>query len=342
MNKRYKFEIARVLSLLLVFPFFSACGGGSNIPPQEEIADAEQEEIASTELIFNSGFEPGSTVLTNGEAADVVGIDNSVSSPNDWVNDLDAHPNIGNFSIQYEGGDDSMRIAEIIQDPTDPLNNVLHYWLEDPNVDGTKGRIQSNIYGNNNLTEFYQRVRVYLHEDWNILQNSVGTFQWLTLFEFWNNAGWTGENYPFRININAEKRDSAEGSPLFFGINAETKIGEYWSNLIWSEDNVNAPIPINQWLTIEIYMKEGAGGLGRFYMAMTPDGATKEVIFDITNYTHHPDDRTPDGISHFNPMKLYTSNTLIDHVRANNGVLQVYWDDFELWKGDGLVEIINL
>lgn len=332
MNKLCKCEKGRIISVFLVFIFLSACGGGSSTQTQEEITGAE--------LIFNSGFEPGST--ENGASSDISGIDNSVSPPNDWVNDLETHPNIGTYSIQYEGGDDTMRIAEIIEGPTDPLNNVLHYWLEDPNVGGTKGRIQSNIYGNNNLTEFYQRVRLYLHNDWNILQNSPGTFQWLTLFEFWNNAGFTEEGYPFRININAEKRDGTVGSPLYFGINAETKIGSVWGNLVWSEDNISAPISINQWLTIEIYMKEGDGGSGRFYLAVTPDGGTKEVIFDITNFTHHPDDPNPDGISHFNPMKLYTSNTLVDYVRTNGGVLQVYWDDFELWKGTGLVELNNL
>ena len=66
------------------------------------------------------------------------------------------------------------------------------------------------------------------------------------------------------------------------------------------------------------------------------DRATQEgpgmVVFDITNFTHHPNDPNPDGLSHFNPMKLYTSKGLIDYVRDNGKSLQVYWDDFELWK----------
>ncbi|MFT6679410.1 MAG: hypothetical protein ACJAZG_002090, partial [Granulosicoccus sp.] len=35
---------------------------------------------------------------------------------------------------------------------------------------------------------------------------------------------------------------------------------------------------------------------------------------------------------HFNPMKLYTSDELLNYMIANNGILQIYWDDFKLWK----------
>ncbi len=315
----------KIFSFLLMCIFLSACGGGSS--------NQTENGTPAPEIIFNSGFEPASIDITNGVSSDITGIDDSVSAPNDWVNDLESHPNIGDYWIQYEGGDETMRSARITQDPTDPLYSVLHYWLQQPNVDGTKGRIQSNIYNNTNLTEFYQHVRLYLPSDWNILQNSSGTFEWLTLFEFWNNAGFTEEGFPFRITLNAEKNDGTPGSPLYFGVNAETKIGDVWSNRVWSDNNLSFPIPIDQWLTIEIYFKEGDSDKGRFYLAITPDGGTKEIIFDITNFTHHPSDPNPAGVSHFNPMKLYTSNTIIDYVSNNGGVLQVYWDDFELWKG---------
>ncbi len=36
-------------------------------------------------------------------------------------------------------------------------------------------------------------------------------------------------------------------------------------------------------------------------------------------------------------MKLYTSDEVIDLVRDSGGVLQMYWDDFELWKDTNLV-----
>ena len=45
---------------------------------------------AGAQLIFRSGFEPNTSGTVDPELyADIVGTDNSVSAPNDWVNDLD-------------------------------------------------------------------------------------------------------------------------------------------------------------------------------------------------------------------------------------------------------------
>lgn len=90
-------------------------------------------------------------------------------------------------------------------------------------------------------------------------------------------------------------------------------------------------------MTIEFHFKEGNASSGRFSMAVTPEGGVRRTIFDVTNYTHHPSDPAPDGMKHYNPMKLYTSNTVIDHVRNNGGVLQVYWDDLEIWKDTNIL-----
>jgi hypothetical protein len=51
--------------------------------------------------------------------------------------------------------------------PGNPSNHVLHFWLDAPNVEGKKGRIHANIYGNIGIYQFYQSVRVYLHCDFN-------------------------------------------------------------------------------------------------------------------------------------------------------------------------------
>ena len=49
-------------------------------------------------------------------------------------------------------------------------------------------------------------------------------------------------------------------------------------------------------------------------------------------FTHNSKDPGPDGVSDFNPLKLYTSKSLIDFMRKNGKTLQIYWDDFKLWK----------
>jgi len=56
------------------------------------------------------------------------------------------------------------------------------------------------------------------------------------------------------------------------------------------------------------------------------------VVFDIHNFTHNTTDPSPNGVTGFNPMKLYTSKELVAHVKSKGKTLQVYWDDFKLWK----------
>ena len=75
--------------------FFTACQSEENIQNPVE------------ELIFQSGFEPGSEVVSRGSDADIVGLDLSVAEKGDWVNDFDDHPEVGNFNLQYQGGTDS-------------------------------------------------------------------------------------------------------------------------------------------------------------------------------------------------------------------------------------------
>lgn len=48
---------------------------------------------------------------------------------------------------------------------------------------------------------------------------------------------------------------------------------------------------------MEYYVKEGNKETGRFYMTITPDGETKQVVFDVTNFTHNTSDPVPNGFT---------------------------------------------
>lgn len=141
---------------------------------------------ADQNLIFQSGFEDDTIIAKNGDA-DIVGADKKLTNHNDWVKDLDNHPNIGNFNIQFEGGDSSMRFARIVAEPGRTDNKILHFWLDQPNVKKSKGRIQANLYGNNGLRELYQSVRVFLPADFTAVRKYPKKIDWLTIVEFWNN-----------------------------------------------------------------------------------------------------------------------------------------------------------
>lgn len=288
------------------------------------------------ELIFQSGFEPGSQVVAKGSEADIVGVDRSLTDRSDWVNDLDNHPLVGNFSLQYQGGDATQRFAKIVAEPGNPANHVLHFWLNEPNVEGKKGRIQANLYGNQGMKEFYQSVRIFLPADFHAVRTFPDKIHWLTLAEFWNNITWSQSvPYGFRITLGLGK-PTATASDLFFILDGQDcqlfADGSQKYTTLWAETNQQVPVPIGKWFTMEYYYKEGNAENGRFYLTIEPEGDKKRVVFDLTCITHHTKDPAPDGVTDFNPIKLYTSKQLIDYLRSQGKTLQIYWDDFKLWK----------
>lgn len=316
-----KYYLLLILSIL-----FISCSSGQ----------VEEQSGSGGELIFQSGFEPESGVIKRNSDADINDIDNSFPDHNDWVNDLDNHPDIGNFNIQYQGGDSTMRYAKIIPEPGNPSNHVLHFWLDAPNVGGSKGRIQANIYGNKDIFEFYQSVRIFLHEDFLTVKKYPKKITWLTIAEFWNNITWSQSvPYRFRITLGIGKPVAAE-SDLNFIIDAQDcqlfEDGSQKYTTIWSGSNETVNVPIGKWFTFDLYYKEGNNETGRFFLAMTPDGGSAQIIFDIKKITHNTEDPDPDGVGDFNPIKLYTSKDLINFMKGQGKTLQIYWDDYKLWK----------
>ncbi|MFP5041111.1 hypothetical protein [Parasediminibacterium sp. JCM 36343] len=298
-------------------------------------------------LIFNTGFEAGTYMVSTGkQTAEFRGVDSSVPPPNNWVSDFVDHPNIGFFRIYYEQGDSSQRLCSIVADPVNPSNKVLNYKILEPHIDlppasqytinevlfDKKGRVQADLYGNNGLKEVYESIRLFIPTDFNKLVNSVypGQGDWITLFEFWNNAAWVTPKYDFRFGITLHKVKPTAGSPFYFKTNGQTFNGKYTT--VWEKENKAFIVPIGKWMTIEYYIKEGNKGDGRFYFAVTPEGGPRTVVYDLNVPTCHPDDPNPDGLSEFNPIKLYTSNNLINQMNDMGGIFQVYWDDFKIWK----------
>lgn len=313
-----------IFNFLLIF--LAGCSFGQVSP----------DKASEGEMIFQSGFENDSRVIDKNGNSDLVGIDNSLPMHNDWSNDLDGHPNIGNFNVQYQGGDSTMRYARIIAEPGNSENHVLHFWLDQPNVDNKKGRIQGNLYNNNGLKEVYQSVRMFLPDDFNTVRTYPGEIHWLTIAEFWNNITWSQTvPYRFRITLGIGKPTPSE-SDLYFILDAQDcelfADGKQKYTTIWAEINKAVKIPIGKWFTMDYYYKEGDSENGRFYLSITTEGEKKQVVFDFKKITHNTQDQNPDGLGDFNPIKLYTSRELIAYMKSKGKTLQIYWDDLKLWK----------
>lgn len=243
----------------------------------------------------------------------------------------------GRAVVEFEAGSDVERGAEVVDVPGERGNHALRFWLAKPNVLGTggrpaKGRVQMDVYGNEGIRELAMSVRMYLHPDFNIVRSFPGTIDWLTISEWWNNASWTGEKFPFRITVNLVKEAPGPNGVMLFQVHAQTlDTGRNrWEYPVWSQINRTFAVPVGRWVTLDYGFVEGNADSGRFFLAATVNGGRRTVIFDIKGYTHHPEDLQPEGLSHFNPVKLYTSSRLIEFVRESGGSMEIMWDDFEL------------
>jgi hypothetical protein len=251
-----------------------------------------------------------------------------------------AFPRLGRFRIYYEGGTARQRFARVVPDEVDPRRRVLRFSLSEPNVTihwptgpQHKSRVQTEIYGNTELREFYQTVRLRLLPDAAKVKQYPAKIDWFTLMEFWNHAGWTDERYPFRFGFHLVKPDPAPGTDLFFATAAQHQVDAKTYVDVWHRVNTALPVPFGTWLSVEIYFREGDRDHGRFFAAVTPDGGPRTVLFDVKDTTHHPENPAPTGMKQFSPLKLYTSAELVDFVKAQGSALEVDWADLEIWTG---------
>jgi len=291
--------------------------------------DVECDEIE--EQIFSTDFS-NTEVYEIDKSRDRIRMKDTTQ--NDW-DVLLSHNCVGDFHISYEDGTRDQRYAEICADPTNSENDVLKFKIIEPHInEGThkKGRVQLNLNDNKCIKEFYQTVRLYLHPDMEYLKQWDEKVHWLSFFEFWNNANFAGERNPFRISVSLFKTEEGPVDEMYFAVVGDRDIRLGGWDPIWVEINEDFAVPFGEWMDIEIYLKEGDSENGRFYMTVTPQSGEKLVLFDVYNTTQHPREKYPDGYTHINALKLYTSDKLIEFMSANNKNLEIYWDDWKFYR----------
>jgi len=313
----------------LTFPAMDSTGRVAASFLKSVSSSAEKRAAARAEILVDFDRNEYLTARLDGQSETLNGVADASANKV-----FSTHP--GKMQIQYEGGDLKGRSATISPSPTDPGNRVLHFRLSQAgilNASGLpeKGRIQLNAYDVEQVRarEVRFTTRMYLYRDFDLLRSMRQKFTWLTLSEWWNNPSWGNESYPFRIKLNLTKPDSNAGTALRFHLSAETfdPGSRRWNNALWQATNTEVEIPTGEWVNLEYYFREGNSREGRFGINMIHESGARVVLFDVHNWTHHPDDPAPDGITHINPLKLYTSKQLIDHVRGQGGELQVDWDE---------------
>lgn len=269
--------------------------------------------VACTELLFKSGFED--TVRVSN--MDIVGSDGM-----DWQKDLETHSVVQGFWL-YNRGDDSF--AEVRADPKDAQNKCLYMQVDA----GNRMQCELNFKREANYQQVYTRYRVFWPENLGKLSQYPDKIGWFTFLEIWEHhnddeggdqAGKTRWTFSFL-------KDDGVGQPLYWGVQAEGAQPN-WHD-VWDAENRHIPIPFGKWCVFEIFFKRGKGNDGQIWVTITPEGESKQVIFDLYKDTEHPVNPMP--LRSFQLWKLYTNKQLVKWMKDNHGPISAYYDDFEWW-----------
>ncbi|MFC4213569.1 hypothetical protein ACFOWA_20430 [Pedobacter lithocola] len=324
------------------------------------------------EFIFQSGFEPGSTANTNypqivanptAQGEDIKGNTTGLMN-SDWIYDLETKTPVKYklFRMNYEMGTYTDRRAEIIPNSVKDVgsnnsDNILSFRLTNAVIPAgytNKGRVAAELFSqslapgattadlavSSNIREYYQKVKFYLPNDFNLLQASTfpvpNAGDWLLLWEFRDHVP-TTTGKDSRITIDITRPNNLSTTKFNFVVSCdEMGVNGAQPLNIWSVQNTNYKIPTGKWLEAEIYIKEGDAGTGRTYFAVREVNATNTGVWNklcdkyATNI--HRNNTSPTGYNGFNPMKLYCSEAVVKPFQVAGKSLQVYWDDLEMYE----------
>ncbi|MDA3866675.1 MAG: carbohydrate binding domain-containing protein [Salinivirgaceae bacterium] len=174
---------------------------------------------------------------------------------------------------------------------------------------------------------------MYLSPSFQVFDAPTDDIGWFVLQEYRNDLSWDAPLAGGGYTPRSEQRNEVEikkiNGQLYMGVVAKYPIMQYPPE--WDVFPTDFPLPFGKWITQEIYIKEGDNQTGRFYLALTVDGI-KHVIVDQAMMTASPaTGYTPDGLTSWGPMKVYTEGRVIDWFKNQGKTMDVYWDDLEIW-----------
>lgn len=188
------------------------------------------------------------------------------------------------------------------------------------------------------MKEYYQKCRLYFSPDFKVLEDVVDDdIGWIVMQEYWNDHQYNAPNRDYRQQARTGVEVVKRNGKLRYGAKGRDPEMENPSstNNSWEVTNENFVIPLGKWMTQEIYVKEGGSvgtaNPGRFYMSITVDNVKTVIVDKIGMTTSEAAGYVPDGQSSWSPMKIYTVGKVGETFYNKGKVMDVYWDDLEIW-----------
>ena len=289
-------------------------------------------------ITFHSSFEAGVTVVETGLlkcSGDILGSDGSENGH--WESDLEAPP-VESVDVCYGGDDDSAKAGgdveqrgiNLVQDPDDPGNTVLHTWVAEPaeNVAGPGGNNDTKDK-DDEACSCFDRIDAQGQECSNLPQNDQGEY----LDGFDENGSRKGrvqmsiyaeEGSPFsnftysvRLRLSEAYRAIEEDYPQKL---EWMTIGEYWNkgpSIIQKGDRARVTLNL---------VKENANAALHFGLKMDiqPDGENDWELIWPDETTKHLVSEEPAPIEEWFTLKVTmvagdesSGHTTIDIIREN-------------------------
>jgi hypothetical protein len=359
----------KTYAMLLSVILLCACTKNATPDAQSEKTTLNAENVnqplaslATDNLVFQSGFEPGSSNIPRvaplgTQTEDIVGNTTGLAN-SDWQYHLETKTPIKfhQFRLNYEGGTYTDRRAEIIPNPVKDVNSnnsntVLKFRLTNAVIWDTytyKGRVVAEEFSQNlapgatpadqavgsTVKEYYQKVKFYLPTDFDLLQSSTfpSSGDWLLFWEFRDQVP-TTTGKDSRITIDVTRPNTNSNTKFNFVVTCQ-EMNDLGHSL-WTVSNTNYQIVAGKWLEAEIYIKEGGPGVGRTYFAVRDVNAANTGQwytlcdqYGVTNINHL--NTSPQGFNGFTPMKLYCSASVLKPFQNVGKSFVMYWDDLEM------------
>ena len=170
------------------------------------------------------------------------------------------------------------------------------------------------------FTQGYVKYRMMLHPAFQEAIRAAGG--WFQIFEFKDyrlrdaaGAIDRGEKiHTLHVNVNRQ------GNAFFYSVGWRT-IGP--AQQIWKVENKDIPVKFGEWFTVEIFLKPGPAGSGKFIYRI--DGQTVFSIADRDiQYKNAP-------LHTLQIFKIYMEASIIDWMRNHGTPCQAWYDDLEYW-----------
>lgn len=323
--------------------------------------------LPSFQPLFATGFEADEAVGCEGSAAAPTCGEASLAHSTlfffdkqpttDWTQ-WDLRRAKWSLGVYYEvdAGPDA-RFVRMIDDPTQAGNRVLHLSVAEAVIpvdyrNHKKGRVQTQTVLDPPTTELYSRQRIYVHPDLGKLVDypASGDPWWIAVVIQEMRAGSPARGDPYSFLMDVVLTPDVTAKALRLNVTGR-KAGRSgaWET-VWAASDPLTAVPVGQWLTLETAYRQGGCCSGRFAAVLWNEAGTQPLIsLEVTGWTYNPDAPGPVALNAWGGVqKLYTSDNVIQHIRSQGGVAQLYFDDFavamkwpEGWEPPPLTGVVS-